>query len=89
MLAKYNIKSLLYTLHTAATNKSDCTRSLNHCYFGGHDCSTVTVTIYVRRIDMATDFQTYKEVNIWCNCEHVSVGVFSCKQCGRRERKVL
>jgi hypothetical protein len=38
---------------------------------------------------VATVFQTYKEVNNWCNCEHVSVGVFSCKQCERRERQVL
>jgi hypothetical protein len=38
---------------------------------------------------MATDFQTYKEVNIWCNSQNVSVGVYSCKQCERRERQVL
>jgi len=38
---------------------------------------------------MATDFQTYKNVNSWCNCEHVSVTVFSCKWCERRERTGL
>jgi hypothetical protein len=53
----------LRALHTVGTNKSDCTRSLNQCYFGGHDCGTVTMTIYIRRIHMATDFQTHKTVN--------------------------
>jgi len=36
---------------------------------------------------MATDFKTYKKVNNWCNCEHVSVTVFSCKWCERRKGK--
>jgi len=38
---------------------------------------------------MATDFQTYKKVNNSYNCEHVSVAVFSCKRCERRERQAL
>ena len=38
---------------------------------------------------MATDFQTYKQMNNGCNSEHVSVGVFSCKRWGRSERQVL
>ena len=38
---------------------------------------------------MATGFQTYKQTNNGCNCEHVSVGVFSCKRWGRRKRQVL
>ena len=36
-----------------------------------------------RRSYLATGFQTYKEINILWNCEHVSVAVYSCK---RRER---
>jgi len=38
---------------------------------------------------MATGFQTYKQTNNGCNCEHVSVGVFSCKRWGRRKRQVM
>ena len=70
----------LRALHAVGTNKSDCTRSLNQCYFGGHDCGTVTMTICFLRIYMTTDLQTYKNVNNSCNCEHVSVAVFSCKR---------
>jgi hypothetical protein len=38
---------------------------------------------------MATELQTYEKINKCCNCEHVSVGVFSCKWCERSERQVL
>ena len=38
---------------------------------------------------MATRFQTYKEVNNGRNGDEVSVAVFSCKRCERRERLVL
>jgi len=38
---------------------------------------------------MATRFQTYKEVNNGGNSDEVSVAVFSCKRCERRERQVL
>ena len=47
------------------------------------------ISIYVLRNYMATDFQTYKQINNGCNCEHVSVGVFSCKRWGRSKRQVL
>jgi len=49
----------------------------------------VTVTIDILRRYMATGFQTYQQINNWCNFEHVSVGVFSCKRWGRSERQVL
>ena len=38
---------------------------------------------------LATGFKTYKNVNNLCKCEHVSVAVFSCKWCERRERQAL
>jgi len=38
---------------------------------------------------MATGFETYKQIYNGCNCEHVSVGVFSCKRWGRSKRQVL
>jgi hypothetical protein len=38
---------------------------------------------------MAKVFKTHKNVNNWCKCEHVSVGVFSSKLCERSERQVL
>jgi len=47
----------------------------------------VTIAIFIRRSYMATRFQTYKQINIWCNCEHVSVAVFSCKRWGRSDRQ--
>jgi hypothetical protein len=30
-----------------------------------------------------------KKVNNWCRYKHVSVGVFSCERCERREKQVL
>jgi len=38
---------------------------------------------------LATGFKTYKKVNNLCNSENVSVAVFSCKWCERRERQAL
>ena len=38
---------------------------------------------------MATGFETYKQIYNGCNCEHVSVGVFSCKRWGWSKRQVL
>jgi len=43
----------------------------------------------IRRSYLATGFKTNKKVNKWCNCVHVSVKVFSCKWCERRERQAL
>jgi len=37
---------------------------------------------------VATGFQTYKQINNWGNCEHVSVVVFSCNRWERRERQI-
>jgi hypothetical protein len=37
------------------------------CYCGCHDCKTVTITMYTFRRYMATGFQTYKQINNWCN----------------------
>jgi hypothetical protein len=43
----------------------------------------------IRRNFLATAFETYKQINNWCNCVHVPVSEFSCKWCGRRERQFL
>ena len=43
----------------------------------------------VLRSYMATGFQTYKLINNWCNCEQVSVALFSCNQWQGRERQIL
>jgi hypothetical protein len=47
------------------------------------------MTICIRRSYVATGFQTYKTVNNMWKCEHVSVGVFSCKRRERSKRQVL
>jgi hypothetical protein len=35
---------------------------------------------------MATGFQTYKQINNRCNCERVSVGVFSWKNVRKKKK---